>query len=153
MCTWQIVKILLNYLEMSITREFETTNTFAYDSLRNGLTSQCRGHIFTDICLLFPEVTSVKWWEQIFTGNQDADPEEPQQVRYLYSNAFNDTYSSKATHSSHWRCFLQCHSLCKYLSKTCPVCLFTYQNRISESQDTYSGLLKKWHRILYRICC
>lgn len=55
---------------MAITREFETTNTFAYDSLRNRLTSQySRGNIFTGICLPFSKVTWVGWWEQVFRGN------------------------------------------------------------------------------------
>lgn len=53
---------------MAITREFETT--FAYDSLRNGLTSQySRGNIFTDTCPSFSKVTWVGWWEQVFRGN------------------------------------------------------------------------------------
>lgn len=52
MCAWQIVEILLNDLEMVITREFETTYTFAYGSLRNGFTSQySRGNTSPDICL------------------------------------------------------------------------------------------------------
>lgn len=55
-----MVKVLLNDIEMVITGVFETTNTFAYDPLRNRLTSQCsRGKIFTGICLLFSKVTSV----------------------------------------------------------------------------------------------
>ena len=57
-----MVKILLNDLEMVITGVFETTNTFAYDPLRNGLTSQCSiGKIFTGICLSFSKVTWVGW--------------------------------------------------------------------------------------------